>query len=152
MLRYGLVSYLLFVMIAGPCYCCCTLTRLAGQLTPCTGSDDTPARTCCHCCQSHSSNSEDNEASPGQPQPKKNNDCPCQKNRGTFLAQDSTGWDSTRLSQLISFFQIDSMSVDLFVKDEDKANHALTFRRRGQAPFGTFPLSRALSMLQTFLC
>lgn len=151
MLRVGLVSYLLFVLVAGPCFCCCSLNRLVDHLTPLTSSEKESVPTCCHCSGSSSNKSPANKSTK-QPQPKPNKKCPCKESRGSFLGTDHSSWDNTKWSQSQFLSPFDAFSVDGHANLVCKANQKAAFARRRQSHFGTILLPRILSILQMLLC
>jgi hypothetical protein len=76
MVRVGMSLYLMLVMVAGPWFCCCSFTRLAGWLlTPAPPTKTSPAADAHACCRPHPVP----DKSPKKPERPHRPTCPCQE-------------------------------------------------------------------------
>ena len=111
MFRLGLIGYLMLATLAGPAWCCCTLSQLVGAFqTEEKGSKKkAPVRTCCHRpIKEEKSPSRDGH----KPLPKKDS-CPCKDSPTTRDSAILLDGKAIQQSRLISLDQerVNSMAA-----------------------------------------
>jgi hypothetical protein len=83
MVRVGMSLYLMLVMAAGPWFCCCSFTRLAGWLlAPLPSTKTSPAAGAHACCRPHPVP----DKSSKKPDRPHRPTCPCQERSSTSSA------------------------------------------------------------------
>lgn len=154
MLRLALITYLTMATLAGPAWCCCTLTRLAANTLRLIGSTESAVpRTCCR----HHSTPAEQVNHPGDqrdshcPAPR-DHDCPCKPHPSE--QQVALPFDSQAAAQSWLLFMgqdlvsLVAVPVPLVPECDELANPS-HFDRSG---FQHLTGSDILRLLQVFRC
>lgn len=152
MFRRGLVLYLSFVLAAGPCFCCCTISRLADQIRSFARSTEHKTAICpyCGCCSQDAEESTENDVK--KPSPKRPRSCPCREQRQGAVVDVSAHVTHARILQdgwqtCCSWLPPNAPETGQSTPAETNAS---TLGR--WSCFAHMPCQKALSTLQVFLC
>lgn len=151
MWRRGLTLYFVFVLAAGPWFCCCTLARAASQihglLRP---SDKLPAPCPCCCCER--ANEEPTHKNHGDEAPAVPGKCPCRDQRDKALVDSGAGAHCERILRVWSH----CCSWLPAIVTKSGPTEILTAASRpafgGWSLFSHLARHKSLSTLQTLLC
>lgn len=154
MLRYGLVNYLLFVLAAGPWFCCCTMNQITDRVSSLFATEQDAAEKCSCCQNQHQSsgnstheNDGSNDRAPARP-----NQCPCEEERPEFADKVNIDVQNSRVVQAGTWLHLDDVVFDLPDLHSGAAAENTRPVRNYLSHFRICSAQGLLNILQTFRC